>query len=1048
MSGINFNWQKSSDQDYGSTITYSFLFGKEKDLSDKKAYRKLKTNSFKLNEKLENETTYYWQILAVDNNGNETKSSSIFNFTVNSTPSVPKLYAAAKGKERTIVDNLSWIKAKDPDPSDLISYTILISDNESFNKTIIKRTKISSKENIISRSFRKLDSAKKLKDNTVYFWKIRAVDSKGNSSAYSQQDSFFFNKTNNAPELISDKISPIDKNIWKEGTKVTFSWGVSDPDMSDTEKNIKARLMINDKENFRAPLFDYAIDAGRTSFSKKLTDNKTYYWKIRVIDNDNKKSNWSKIRSFVLNTKEEKPLAFNLHTPANKKTTYKLKPKFKWEKSGDRDPSSTLKYRFELAEDKEFKNIIATEVTNTTGITLKESLDNNSTFFWRVTAIDNTGLETRSKKIFEINIDSTPSVVNFLNKNGQEIMHNDGAFSWSKSKDPNPKDKISYQLEISDSENFDNIILSLKDYNFVKKSISKISGIAKISENKLYYARVRATDNNGFQSDYSKPLSFVYNIKNDPPLIDKQQLSPVDNTIIKDKKAITFTFSAKDPDYNDKAETIRYILQIDDTEFKNKKISYELTIKAGQNKITRNLADNKKWSWRIKAIDDGNMSSKWSTVRTLIVNTKEDAPAKFKLSTPKSGIETYKFKPTFQWESSSDEDPGAIIKYRFELSAAADFVNPLVKEICESNSYTLKKELTNQKKYYWKVTALDNTGLETACSKIYDFTVNSSPSSPVFSNKNDEVLNLDGGKLSWSKSKDPDPEDKVTYNLEISADEKFSSLILSLKDYNSTTRFISKLKKVTLIDNKAYFARVSATDNKGCTSDYSSILKFNFNSKNDAPAATEIITPNDGEKVKTTKPEIKWKKITDPDFNDDNSNIRSIIQFNKTKKFDDKKIRYQYKVPKGVNKFKLPQPLSDNRKWYFRVRSIDQHGKSNKWTEVREILINTKEDAPSVFKLTSPRSYVKKPETLTFNWTEAKDPDYQSSISYDLYYSSDSKFKSRDSKKITGIKSLSYKPAEILKPGIYYWKVRAIDNTGKKTWCKGYEKFEIKEKKR
>jgi len=207
MSGINFNWQKSSDQDYGSTITYSFLFGKKRDLSDKKAYRKLTTNSFKLNEKLKNETTYYWQVIAVDNNGNETKSSSIFNFTVNSTPSVPKLYAAAKGKERTIVDNLSWIKAKDPDPSDLISYTILISNNQSFDKMIIKRTKISSKENIISRSFRKLDSAKKLKDNTVYFWKIASVDSKGNSSAYSQQDSFFFNKTNNAPELISDKIS-------------------------------------------------------------------------------------------------------------------------------------------------------------------------------------------------------------------------------------------------------------------------------------------------------------------------------------------------------------------------------------------------------------------------------------------------------------------------------------------------------------------------------------------------------------------------------------------------------------------------------------------------------------------------------------------------------------------------------------------------------------------------------------------------------------------------------------------------------------------------
>jgi len=129
------------------------------------------------------------------------------------------------------------------------------------------------------------------------------------------------------------------------------------------------------------------------------------------------------------------------------------------------------------------------------------------------------------------------------------------------------------------------------------------------------------------------------------------------------------------------------------------------------------------------------------------------------------------------------------------------------------------------------------------------------------------------------------------------------------------------------------------------------------------------------------------------------------------------------------------------------MRSIDQQGKSNSWTDVREVLINVKEDAPAVFKLTSPRSYINNPKTLTFKWAEAKDPDHNASVTYDLYYASDSKFKSSNTKKITGITELSYKPSEILEAGTYYWKVRAIDNTGKKTWCKGYEKFVVKKQK-
>jgi len=111
--------------------------------------------------------------------------------------------------------------------------------------------------------------------------------------------------------------------------------------------------------------------------------------------------------------------------------------------------------------------------------------------------------------------------------------------------------------------------------------------------------------------------------------------------------------------------------------------------------------------------------------------------------------------------------------------------------------------------------------------------------------------------------------------------------------------------------------RIKAIDNNGFASEYSKIVKFYFNRSNDAPLATEIISPKIEEVVTSQKPMVKWKSVEDPDFSDNNNNIRSILQFYPKKKFDDTKIRYQYKVSKGQNFFKITDKLKDNSKWFF-----------------------------------------------------------------------------------------------------------------------------------
>ncbi|MFA5065920.1 MAG: hypothetical protein WC566_10720 [Dehalococcoidia bacterium] len=118
-----------------------------------------------------------------------------------------------------------------------------------------------------------------------------------------------------------------------------------------------------------------------------------YYWKVMVQDvatGDAIKSPWSWRESYqvVPGFRVISPyMGIQLIKPNNGCLGCKVKPaSFSWSPWKE-----TTKYQFDLAKDPEFKNLVVTATTTTTGYEYDGTLDYSTNYFWRVKALEVNG---------------------------------------------------------------------------------------------------------------------------------------------------------------------------------------------------------------------------------------------------------------------------------------------------------------------------------------------------------------------------------------------------------------------------------------------------------------------------------------------------------------------------------------------------------------------------------------------------------------------------------------------------------------------------------
>ncbi|WP_282086772.1 hypothetical protein [Aquimarina algiphila] len=184
---------------------------------------------------------------------------------VNNVPSIPSLVFPTNNLVCTNFNlEFDWGAAVDSD-GDALSYTIDIATDSGFTTILFTATTTETVNTFT------------LEKGTTYFWRVKAIDSMGNESKYSDVQTFFtepdagVNTIPNAPLIISPSLG---ERV--SGTNITLDWDATDEDNDPLTFDLyfgDTNPPVLVSENINVSTFDVTVSA-----------NTTYYWRVVVKD--------------------------------------------------------------------------------------------------------------------------------------------------------------------------------------------------------------------------------------------------------------------------------------------------------------------------------------------------------------------------------------------------------------------------------------------------------------------------------------------------------------------------------------------------------------------------------------------------------------------------------------------------------------------------------------------------------------------------------------------------------------------------------------------
>lgn len=716
LDSLLFTWQATNDPDWESSVNYRLeVFPETGD-----PFRfDLRYTQYDFREGLVNASRYRWSVTAIDNTGLTTAARSEFSFTTNTTPTTPT--AAPLPDELLPGDQLAFNSATDPNPRDMLEYTIEIAGDISFASPVIHMEGFAHEVGTITTVISSLDGYDTLADDTDYYFRIRAVDNHGYAGSYSEPAKFRFNRENDAPGAPGAPFAPAGRSVVRTQSPEVSWTQANDADLSDPPQRLAYNIRLDsDGELENTVLYDFTTPPGVSSFviPAPLADNMPWVWQIRTRDDEGAVSPWSPVQEILVNVTEDAPTPPALINPYPGQMMNVLGPvEFKWSQSIDPDYQSAVTYRVQYSKSANFDAADELPGSAVTSAKVDGPLE-NTVYHWRVIVTDNTGLETFSAPgMFTLN--TRPSVPQpSLPQGRMEILPN-GILKWNPSVDPNPADKITYTVQLGTGPASD---LAGSSSTLVKSEISGTSAnlsqlgwnaaevIASYGDNKVCSWRVKAVDNHSIASEWSPAAEFTFNGRNDAPLAVSVLNNPADGAEI---PAVNLIWQpASDPDISDTPDKISYRIELaKDAGFTDDLRSLQTA--SGVNALSPSgLTDNTKWHWRVIAVDDEGASGPASLSRSFIYNSRNDAPSEFTLVSPETGATVQPSDCSFRWNASTDPDPNDKLTYTLVIARDAAFTTDLKshREI-QGTQFTIPApDLTVEGTYFWRVTAEDGKG--------------------------------------------------------------------------------------------------------------------------------------------------------------------------------------------------------------------------------------------------------------------------------------------------------------------------------------------------
>jgi hypothetical protein len=425
--------------------------------------------------------TYYWRVKAVDGAGNVSSWATARTFTIDLTaPAVPALQTPANGAATN--DNTTSLDWSDVTDASGVSYSLQVDNNSDFG----------SPEVDVSGLATSAYTTAALADGT-YYWRVRAVDGVGNSSAWTAAR--YFTVDTIAPTM-PQLLSPASGALTNDTTP-DLDWA----DVSDTT-GVTYSLQVSTVSTFSSTVVN-VTGLTTSAYTTAVLAAGTKYWRVKAIDGAGNDSGWSSAWNFTIDTTA--PTLPTLVSPTNGAMVNTATPSLDW--SDSTDASGVVSYRVQVASDSGFNSL----VVNVSGLAASAYTTvalAQGTWYWRVKAVDGAGNESAWTAGRNFIIDTAPPVPTLLSPaDASRIRISNPNLGWSAVSDPQG---VTYSLQVSTTDSFVTTVVG------VAGLVAPNHTTVALAQG-VYFWRVRAVDGGGKASGWSASWGFI--IDPVPPVV-------------------------------------------------------------------------------------------------------------------------------------------------------------------------------------------------------------------------------------------------------------------------------------------------------------------------------------------------------------------------------------------------------------------------------------------------------------------------------------------------------------------------------------------------
>ncbi|MDB5815467.1 MAG: fliK [Rhodocyclales bacterium] len=331
-------------------------------------------------------TTYWWRARTYD--GNTTYSAWInARFFVNLYNDPPDSFNLSlpvpDGEVADLQPTLAWSNAVDKD-GDSITYGVRIFDDAALTHIVVQTDGLL--PDVSGTTSWQVNAA--LIARKKYYWRVIATDVNGAQTMSAVRD--FFTGVGNSAPTTPTLVSPaLDARVANLSPDLTVG------NSTDADGDLLTYIFELDT----VPSFDsgakrassevlQGLGATTSWHVSGLIENKHYFWRAKAQDGRSE-SAWVQ-GTFLVDVINEAPAQPTVHNPGNGAWVSTLTPVL--EANPALDPEGdTVHYEFQLAKDAGFATVLQSGVSALTTWTVPSPLDDKSTYWWSVRAVDASG---------------------------------------------------------------------------------------------------------------------------------------------------------------------------------------------------------------------------------------------------------------------------------------------------------------------------------------------------------------------------------------------------------------------------------------------------------------------------------------------------------------------------------------------------------------------------------------------------------------------------------------------------------------------------------